>query len=87
MIYHLLGEIGIRITGMFCAIILGGCGTRSSVRIVGGSTAKHGDWPWQAMLRSSFGYPYCGGTLVNPFWIVTATHCVNGKSPSEVFVR
>lgn len=65
----------------------GGCGTRSSVRIVGGSTAKHGDWPWQAMLRSSSSYPYCGGTLVNPFWIVTATHCVNGKSPSEVFVR
>lgn len=65
----------------------GDCGTRSSVRIVGGSAAKHGDWPWQAMLRTSFGYPYCGGTLVNPYWIVTATHCVNGKLPSEVFVR
>ena len=69
------------------ALSIGGCGIRPSTRIVGGTSARHGDWPWQAMLRTSQGYSYCGGTLVAPQWVVTATHCVHGKSPGSVFVR
>jgi len=65
----------------------GGCGIRPSTRIVGGVAARHGDWPWQGMLRTSSGFPYCGGTLVAPQWLVSAAHCVKGKSPSTVFVR
>lgn len=69
-------------------IFVGGCGIRPfGTRIVGGSSARHGDWPWQAMLRTSSGFPYCGGTLVAPQWVVTATHCVQGKSGGSVFVR
>lgn len=67
--------------------VLGSCGIRPSTRIVGGVAAKHGDWPWQAMLRTSSGFPYCGGTLVSPQWVVSAAHCVRGKQPSSVFIR
>ena len=65
----------------------GSCGVRPHSRIVGGTAAKHGDWPWQAMLRTTSGFPYCGGTLVSPQWVVTATHCVTGKSPSSIVIR
>lgn len=61
----------------------GSCGQRSpSSRVVGGSQAQQGSWPWQIELlisRSpdlkSFVHR-CGGTLIDLQWVVTAAHCV-----------
>ena len=70
-----------------CFNFLGSCGVRPATRIVGGTDAKHGDWPWQAQVRTRSGFPYCGGSLVHPQWLVTASHCVGGKSPSSIVIR
>ena len=80
-------ELFFRTMSCLYFISLGGCGIRPSSRIVGGTDAKPGDWPWQAMLRTSSGFPYCGGTLVGPEWVVTAAHCIETQSASSVFVR
>ena len=72
---------------LLCYVLIGSCGIRPSTRIVGGVAAKHGGWPWQAMLRTSSNFPYCGGTLVSTQWVVSAAHCVSGKSASSVFIR
>ncbi len=47
-------------------------------RIVGGSTADPGEWPWQALVYAG-GY-MCGGSLIAPNWVVTAGHCVYGDN-------
>ncbi|XP_074619287.1 uncharacterized protein LOC141878299 isoform X2 [Acropora palmata] len=64
------------------------CGMRptSSTLIVGGTVAPINSWPWQALLRTRDGRQFCGGSLIKPEWVLTATHCVVGKSPSNIQV-
>ncbi|XP_078533968.1 transmembrane protease serine 11C-like [Lissotriton helveticus] len=64
-----------------------GCGQRAketSSRIVGGTSAKYGDWPWQASLLLS-GYHKCGATLVSDSWLVTAAHCFDWQKDINVW--
>uniref|UniRef100_A0A7N6BHW6 Transmembrane serine protease 6 n=1 Tax=Anabas testudineus TaxID=64144 RepID=A0A7N6BHW6_ANATE len=51
------------------------CGLRQfSSRIVGGTNALEGEWPWQASLQVQ-GNHICGGTLISSQWVASAAHC------------
>lgn len=64
------------------------CGFKPPMsRIVGGQTAEKGSWPWQAMLASRGGSQFCGGSLVEENWVLTAAHCVYGSSEDRIVVR
>ena len=46
---------------------------------MGGEEAKPHSWPWQVNLGG------CGGSLIHPYWVLTAAHC--GKPRSVRFVE
>ncbi len=58
-------------------------------RIVGGDTAASGDYPWMVGLldratSDRFQAQYCGASLIHPYWVLTAAHCVDGDSPEVI---
>ncbi len=64
---------------------------RKSARIVGGVEAEIGKWPWMAALVESDEEDlsqgnFCGGALIHPRWVVTASHCVSSNAPEDIDV-
>lgn len=54
------------------------CGVRNDeTRIVGGQTTRINEFPWMARL-SYLNKFYCGGTLINDRYVLTAAHCTKG---------
>ena len=55
------------------------CGVRPvpspSSRIVGGLEAHPNTWPWQVALFVDGTSHHCGGSLIDPSWVVTSGHC------------
>uniref|UniRef100_A0A182JMK2 CLIP domain-containing serine protease n=1 Tax=Anopheles atroparvus TaxID=41427 RepID=A0A182JMK2_ANOAO len=61
----------------------GQCGIQTSDRIFGGVNTRIDEFPWIALLKYAkpnnvFGF-HCGGVLINDRYVLTASHCVNGK--------
>ncbi|XP_036126965.1 coagulation factor IX isoform X2 [Molossus molossus] len=44
-------------------------------RVVGGKNAKPGQFPWQVLLNGKID-AFCGGSIINEKWVVTAAHCI-----------
>ncbi|CAG5124146.1 unnamed protein product, partial [Candidula unifasciata] len=58
-------------------------------RIIGGHFVQHGSYPWQVRFHilqrpytetgDTYGSHHCGGAILNPYWILSAAHCFQGK--------
>lgn len=66
--------------------LLAACGVPNANRIVGGIQVRTNKYPWIAqIIRGSF--LFCGGTLINDRYVLTAAHCVHEMDMSGVSVR
>ncbi|MDH5393872.1 MAG: serine protease [Gammaproteobacteria bacterium] len=73
---------------VLCLIInLAQANTATTPRIIGGTTASQGDWPWMVALVYAGDAPvvgqFCGGSVIRPQWVMTAAHCVDGLSATD----
>ncbi|XP_005185513.2 serine protease easter [Musca domestica] len=58
----------------------GECGKNLSKRILGGNVTEIDEFPWMALIQyktapDRFGF-YCGGSLINSRYVLTAGHCL-----------
>jgi trypsin len=62
------------------ACLLFSINTFAQQRIINGTNAAQGEFPFHAILSDNNSY-FCGGTLIAPEWILTAAHCIAEANP------
>ncbi|EFB24771.1 hypothetical protein PANDA_007464, partial [Ailuropoda melanoleuca] len=55
--------------------------------IIGGMEAEVGEFPWQVSIQARNEH-FCGGSIINKWWIVTAAHCFSSEEllPTDLSV-
>ncbi|XP_050689631.1 trypsin alpha-3-like [Eriocheir sinensis] len=63
------------------------CGQKAAARIVGGQVTGVNEYPWMAGLFYFNQQQFCGGSLINDRYVLTAAHCTVDFRAAEITVR
>ncbi|XP_071953688.1 uncharacterized protein [Antedon mediterranea] len=86
-------DVGVRCGIEMVTIEPNTCGVKMATsginaRIIGGTSAKRGSWPWQVQLiLKGGGGHYCGGTLISEDYVISAAHCFTRYTKELFTVR
>jgi secreted trypsin-like serine protease len=74
------------VVAVVVALICTSAPASADEQVVGGERASIAEHPWVVYLTDANGFQFCGGTLVAPAKVLTAAHCVKGRSASSTRV-
>lgn len=62
---------------------------KTGSKIIGGTEAPKNEWPWMAGVLhsgdpSNYYAQFCGGSVIDKNWVVTAAHCIKEGSNQEL---
>lgn len=76
-------------SGMKAARAKAAANATSGARVVGGTVANPGAWPWQIglMINDAPGTDghFCGGSMLLDQWVLTAAHCIHMSDDQGVY--
>ncbi|XP_051742268.1 trypsin-like [Ctenopharyngodon idella] len=78
-----VGTLLLNIAGSLCQLDVCGQAPLNN-KIVGGENAAAGSWPWQVSIQNVKSGHFCGGSLINKDWVLSAAHCFQSFSISDL---
>jgi hypothetical protein len=92
MCQSLIARLAVALAAAALAVTLAATpASASQSRVIGGTSAADGAWPWMTAIvdrttANAYYGQFCGGSLISPTRVLTASHCILDTAPTDIDV-